>query len=38
MERIRRDLLRLGREGYSPEYEMLIRQYFDALSRQKQGN
>ncbi len=38
MERVRRDLLRLGREGYSPDYEMLIRQYFEALSREPEGD
>jgi len=30
-ERIRRDVLRLGKEGYTAEYQDLIRKYFEAL-------
>ena len=31
-DRIRRELLHLGREGYTKDYEVLIRKYLDAVS------
>ena len=36
--RLKRELLRLQKEGYTPDYEQLIRQYFDALSRETVNN
>ena len=34
-ERIRRDILRLAKEGYTQEYQELIRKYFETLTTEK---
>ena len=34
-ERLRRDLIRALERGYAPDYEEMIRRYFDLLSRQQ---
>jgi hypothetical protein len=31
LERLRRDILRIGEEGYARDYQALIRRYFEAL-------
>ena len=36
IDRIRAELLNLSREGYSKDYEELIRKYFDALEKEKE--
>jgi hypothetical protein len=35
--RLRRDLLRALEEGYAPDYQELIRKYYEALERQRTG-
>jgi hypothetical protein len=33
-DRMRRDVLRMDEEGYTSDYQELIRQYFESLSKQ----
>ena len=37
-ERIRRDILRMAKEGYTAEYQELIRKYFEALISEQDKN
>jgi hypothetical protein len=38
VEQLRRDLIRALENGYAPDYEKLIRRYFDLLQKQQSGS